>query len=415
MNLSAQFQAAKEAAAVLALLPEAVINDVLLQLARNLENDAGIILKANGEDLAKMDSNDSKYDRLLLTEERIRGIAGDIRAVAALPSPVGNILEERTRPNGLHLRKVTTPIGVIGIVYEARPNVTVDSFVLCFKSKNACALKGGSDAAASNAAMAACIRRTLRDASLPEGILLLLPPDRGAVAELLHARGLVDVVIPRGSQQLIDFVREEATIPVIETGAGIVHICVDKSADIAMAASVIFNAKTRRPSVCNAVDTVLIHRDMLPHLSQIVAPLAEKGVRIFADPRAFKSLEGSYDSSLLAPATEEHFGTEFLSLRMSIATVDDLDAALAHIRKHSSAHSESIIAQDEETISRFLREVDAAAVYANASTAFTDGGEFGLGAEIGISTQKLHVRGPMGLNALTTYKWEIRGNGQIRS
>ncbi|MFA6523650.1 MAG: glutamate-5-semialdehyde dehydrogenase [Candidatus Peribacteraceae bacterium] len=414
MNLTAQFQSAKDASRQLARVQDDVINGVLQKLATNLEKDTPVILATNGKDTAKMRSEDPKFDRLLLTKERINNIAKDVRAVAKLPSPVGKILEERTRPNGLHLQKISTPLGVIGIVYEARPNVTVDSFALCFKTRNACILKGGSDAAASNDAIVATIRRTLREAGLPEDCLVLLPPDRSAVAELLHARGFVDVVIPRGGQKLIEFVREEASIPVIETGAGIVHIYIDASADISMAASVIFNAKTRRPSVCNAVDTVLVHKDMLPKLIDIVAPLREKDVRIFADERAFKHLEGAYDKALLERAKEEHFGTEFLSLRMSIATADDLDAALAHIRKYSSAHSESIIAKDDAMIERFLREVDAAAVYANASTAFTDGGEFGMGAEIGISTQKLHVRGPMGLEALTSYKWVVRGKGQVR-
>jgi glutamate-5-semialdehyde dehydrogenase len=414
MNLSTQFRSVKDASRQLAGVQDDVINGVLQKLATNLEKDTPLILAANGKDTTKMRSEDPKFDRLLLTKERMSNIAKDVRAVAKLPSPVGKILEERTRPNGLHLQKIATPLGVIGIVYEARPNVTVDSFALCFKSCNACILKGGSDAAASNDAIVATIRRTLREAGLPEDCLVLLPPDRSAVTELLHARGFVDVVIPRGGRKLIDFVREEASIPVIETGAGIVHIYVDASADIGMAASVIFNAKTRRPSVCNAVDTVIVHQNLLPKLSEILAPLREKRVQIFADERAFKHLDGTYNKTLLARAKEEHFGTEFLSLRISVATVDDLDAALAHIRTYSSAHSESIIAKDDAVIERFLREVDAAAVYANASTAFTDGGEFGMGAEIGISTQKLHVRGPMGLEALTSYKWVVRGKGQVR-
>lgn len=398
----------------LAELPEKDIDSLLHSLADALERDTGNILEANKRDLARMNPEDPKFDRLLLNQERIHAIAEDVRTVAGLPSPIGRTLEEHTRPNGLNIAKVSTPIGVIGIVYEARPNVTVDSFSLCFKSRNACALKGGSDASFSNEAMAACIHRSLRDASIPEAVLLLLPSDRNAVQEMLHARGFIDVVIPRGSQKLIDFVREEATIPVIETGAGIVHIYVDKSADTDMAASIIYNAKTRRPSVCNTVDTVIIHEDRLRDLPQIVRPLEASHVRIFADKPAFDCLRGSYDSSLLEPAKEEHFGTEFLSLKLSIAIVRNMDEALAHIRQHSSGHSESIIAKDQEATERFLRDVDAAAVYANVSTAFTDGAQFGLGAEIGISTQKLHARGPMGLEALTSYKWIVRGNGQIR-
>lgn len=415
ISLIEHLQATKQASRILAGLPEKDIESFLHSLADALERDTRKILEANKQDLARMNPENPKFDRLLLNQERIHAIADDIRTVAGLPSPVGRTLEERTRPNGLRITKVSTPIGVIGIVYEARPNVTVDSFSLCFKSRNACALKGGSDASFSNEALAACIHRLLRDTSIPEEVLLLLPPDRSAVGEMLHARGLIDVVIPRGSQKLIDFVREESTIPVIETGAGIVHIYIDKSADVDMAASIIFNAKTRRPSVCNTVDTVIVHEDRLSDIPRIMKPLEASHVRIFADKLAFDHLRGSYDSSLLEPAKEEHFGTEFLSLKLSIATVRNLDEALAHIRRYSSGHSESIIAHDQKTIERFLREVDAAAVYANASTAFTDGAQFGLGAEIGISTQKLHARGPMGLDALTSYKWIVRGNGQIRT
>jgi len=414
-NLTEHLQATKHASRMLAGLPEQEVNAFLLRLADALQQDADQILQANQHDLARMNPEDPKFDRLLLNQERIQAIAKDVRTVAGLPSPVGKILEEHTRPNGLKISKISVPIGVIGIVYEARPNVTVDSFSLCFKSRNACALKGGNDASFSNEALAACIHRVLRDVSLPEEVLLLLPSDRSAVTEMLHARGLIDVVIPRGSQKLIDFVREESTIPVIETGAGIVHIYVDQSADVSMAASVIFNAKTRRPGVCNTVDTVIIHEDRLRDLPQIMKPLEAAHVRIFADKPAFDHLSGFYDSSLLEAAKEEHFGTEFLSLKLSVATVRNMDEALAHIRRYSSGHSESIIAKDQEAIERFLREVDAAAVYANASTAFTDGGEFGLGAEIGISTQKLHARGPMGLEALTSTKWIVRGNGQIRA
>ena len=414
-SLTEHLQATKQASMTLARLPEKDIEAFLHNLADALERDTGKILEANKRDLTRMDPEDPKFDRLLLNQERIHAIAEDVRTVAGLPSPVGKTLEEHTRPNGLQISKVSIPIGVIGIVYEARPNVTVDSFSLCFKSRNAGVLKGGSDASFSNEALVACIHRALCDASLPEEVLLLLPSDRSAVAEMLHARKFIDVVIPRGSQKLIDFVREEATIPVIETGAGIVHIYVDKSADVDMAASIIFNAKTRRPSVCNTVDTVIIHEDRLSDLLRIMKPLETSRVRIFADKPAFDHLHGSYNSSLLEPAKQEHFGTEFLSLKLSIATVQNMDAALAHIRQYSSGHSESIIAKDQEAIDRFLREVDAAAVYANASTAFTDGAQFGLGAEIGISTQKLHARGPMGLEALTSYKWIVRGNGQVRA
>lgn len=405
----------REASRTLASIPDDKINVALFSLADVLEQQADTILAANKEDLARMDPDDPKYDRLLLTKERISGISKDVRSVAKLKSPIGKILLERTLPNGLQLSKVTTPIGVIGIIYEARPNVTVDAFSLSFKSRNACALKGGSDAESSNEALVACIKNVLRDSDMPEESVYLLPPEREAVKELLHAQKYVDLIIPRGSQKLISFVREEATVPTIETGAGIVHIYVDQSADTRKAADIVFNAKTRRPSVCNSVDTVIVHADRLQDLRAIVAPLARKEVQIFADTKAYEVLKSSYPDALLAPAKEEHFGTEFLSLKLSIKTVDDIDEALHHIATYSSGHSEAIIAEDADAIQQFLEGVDAAAVYANASTAFTDGAQFGLGAEIGISTQKLHARGPMGLEELTSYKWLVRGNGQVRA
>ncbi|MDD5623218.1 MAG: glutamate-5-semialdehyde dehydrogenase [Candidatus Peribacteraceae bacterium] len=411
-----KFRSAKDASRVLAQVPDAAITDVLRSLAGNMEQDMGSIIDANKKDRNQMKENDPKYDRLLLMEERIRAMMRDVLTVSALPSPVGRIIESRTRPNGLVIEKISTPFGVIGIVYEARPNVTVDSFALCLKSRNACVLKGGNDAAASNEALGATIHRTLREAGLPEGALVQLPSDHEskALEALLQARGFVDLLIPRGGKGLIERVREEATVPVIETGAGIVHTYVDSSADIPMAAAVVCNAKTRRPGVCNALDTVLIHQEIVARIAEVLAPLAAKGVRVFADDRAFAHLADTYDAALLEHAMEEHFGTEFLSLKLAVATVDDLGAALAHIRTYSSGHSEAVVAQDKTVIERFLREVDAAVVYANASTAFTDGGEFGMGAEIGISTQKLHARGPMGLEALTTYKSVVRGNGQTR-
>lgn len=391
------------------------INDALIALADALENRAEEILEANKKDLARMDESDPTYDRLLLTKERIFDIANDVRSVAKLATPIGKKVLDRTLPNGLKLSKVTIPIGVIGIIYEARPNVTVDAFSLCFKSGNACALKGGSDAEFSNKILVECIHAVLRDNNIPEDVIYLLPSDREAVKELLHARKYVDLVIPRGSQRLISFVREEATVPIIETGAGIVHIYVDKSANVNKTTSIVFNAKTRRPSVCNSVDTLIIHKDRLSDLKEIVAPLAKKEVQIFADAEAYDALKDSYPHELLAPAKEEHFGMEFLSLKLSIKTVHTIDDALSHIAAHSSRHSEAIVADDDNAIQQFLREVDAAAVYANASTSFTDGAQFGLGAEIGISTQKLHARGPMGLEELTSYKWIVRGDGQIRS
>ncbi len=404
----------REASRVLAAVADDNINVALLTLADALEKQADSILEANKEDLERMDSNNPKYDRLLLTKERISAIAHDVRSVAKLESPIGKTLLERILPNGLQLSKITTPIGVIGIIYESRPNVTVDAFSLCFKSRNACALKGGSDAEHSNNALVQCIKDVLRNAGMPEDCVYLLPAEREAVKELLHAQKYVDLVIPRGSQKLISFVREEATVPTIETGAGIVHIYVDRSADIRKAMDIVFNAKTRRPSVCNSVDTLILHEDRLSDLKEVVAPLAERKVEIFADKKAYAALKGSYPDALLAPAKEEHFGTEFLSLKLSIKTVNDIDEALRHIALYSSGHSEAIIAEDANAVRKFLDSVDAAAVYTNASTAFTDGAQFGLGAEIGISTQKLHARGPMGLEELTSYKWVIRGDGQIR-
>jgi len=413
-NILSSLESTKESSRILATISDDSINSVLKSLAQKLVDQSDTILEANKEDLARMDPEDPKYDRLLLDKERIEGIAADLRSVASLQTPIGKILLERTLPNGMELSKITTPIGVIGIIYEARPNVTIDAFSLCFKSRNACALKGGSDASSSNSALVACIKEALQEAGIPEDVVYLLPPDREAVKVMLHAEGLVDVVIPRGSQNLIAFVRKEASIPVIETGAGIVHVYLDKSADIKKATDVIFNAKTRRPSVCNAADSLVVHEDQLSNLSAIVLPMADKKVEIFADSQSFEALKDSYPSDLLSHAEEEHFGTEFLSLKLSIKTVKDLDEAIEHVKIYSSGHSEAIVAEDKEAIETYLSRTDAAAVYSNVSTAFTDGAQFGLGAEIGISTQKLHARGPMGLEELTSHKWVIRGNGQIR-
>ncbi|MEI8230727.1 MAG: glutamate-5-semialdehyde dehydrogenase [Candidatus Peregrinibacteria bacterium] len=404
----------KNASYSLALLSEKTVNAVLSDIAKALINKQDTILKANARDLKRMNESDPRFDRLLLSPSRLKGIAADLETVVALPSPLGRTLEERTRPNGLHLQKISVPLGVIGIIYEARPNVTVDAFSLCFKAGNACVFKGGSDARDSNAALVKLIQEVLKKHGVDPQVILLLPPDRKAVAEMLTATNFIDVVIPRGSQKLIDFVRETSRIPVIETGAGIVHTYIDKSADVQKASDIVFNAKTRRVSVCNALDCLIIHESQLKNLQQIVAPLMQKDVEIFADAPSFKVLACSYEKELLKHAKPEHFGTEFLSYRMSIKTVKSLDEALAHIRKFSSKHSEAIIAEDKATIERFLNEVDAAAVYANTSTAFTDGAQFGMGAEIGTSTQKLHARGPMALPELTSYKWVVRGDGQVR-
>lgn len=389
-------------------------NKVLLDLANLLEDKTDEIIKANQFDLDKMAKNDPKYDRLLLNQERIRGIASDLRKVSSLSSPVGQVLEELSRPNGLYLKKVRVPLGVVAVIYEARPNVTIDVFALAFKTANAVVLKGGSEAQHSNQILVDLIHQSLIENNINPELVYLMPPEREAVHDLLNAVGLIDVCIPRGSQGLIDFVRKNAKIPVIETGAGIVHAYFDKSGDVAKGSKIIHNAKTRRVSVCNALDTLLIHRERLTDLPSLVDSLAEKKVEIYADNESYAVLDGKYPDSLLKHATPESFGTEFLDYKLSIKSVADLDGAIKHIMNHTSGHSEAIIAEDQPAIDRFLRIVDAAAVYVNASTAFTDGGEFGMGAEIGISTQKLHARGPMALPELTSYKWLIYGNGQTR-
>lgn len=404
----------KKAAAKLALLPVDTINKVLLQLADEAEKQTDYLLAENAKDLALMPESDPKFDRLKLTAERIKAIAADIRNVAGLPYPVGKTLEERSLPNGLQLKKITVPLGVIGIIYESRPNVTFDVFSLCLKSGNACVLKGSRDAANSNIAIAGLIAQVLQANGVDKDIVYLMPAEREATHSLLNAVGYVDIVIPRGSQALIDFVRQNARVPVIETGAGIVHTYFDHSGDLQKGIAVLDNAKTRRVSVCNALDCLLVHQARLTDLPALVKPLGDKEVELFADAEAFAVLQNHYPAELLKPATEESYGTEFLAMKMAVKTVANLDAALDHIAQYSSKHSEAIVAEDEVSIDRFLLAVDAAAVYANTSTAFTDGAQFGLGAEIGISTQKLHARGPMALAELTSYKWLVRGNGQVR-
>ena len=406
------FEAAKRGAAQVALIPDAERAAALEAVADAILAHSAEILSANAEDLARMDPQNPLYDRLKLSPERLEGIASDMRHVAALPSPLGRTLEDRTLPNGLRLRKVSVPFGVIGVIYEARPNVTFDVFSLCFKSGNASVLKGGSDADASNRAAVALIRRVLSERGLPEAAVTLLPPTHEAVGELLGAVGYVDLVIPRGGRRLIDYVRDNAKVPCIETGAGVVNTYFDVAGDLEIGRRIVLNAKTRRVSVCNALDCLIVHRDRLADLPALVAPLAEKDVRIYADEAAFAALSGHYP--LLESATPESFGTEYMDYKMAVRTVDSLDGALAHIARYGSGHSESIVTADAAAAARFQAEVDAACVYVNAPTAFTDGAQFGLGAEIGISTQKLGARGPMGLCEITTYKWLIDGNGQVR-
>ncbi|MBP3553592.1 MAG: glutamate-5-semialdehyde dehydrogenase [Bacteroidaceae bacterium] len=408
------FEQVQAASRELVMLDNDRINEILLAVADEAVAQTDYILAENAKDLARMDESDPKYDRLKLTAERIEGIASDMRKVAQLPSPLGRVLKHHVLPNGLELTRVSVPFGVIGIIYEARPNVSFDVFSLCLKSGNACVLKGGSDADCSNRAIVGVIHGVLSRFGVNPHVAELLPATREATAEMLHANGYIDLVIPRGSSNLINFVRANATIPVIETGAGICHAYFDKAADLEKGKAIVNNAKTRRVSVCNALDCLVLHEDRLADLPALCAPLSQCNVLIYADEPAYAALQGNYPAELLKPATPESFGTEFLSYTMAVKTVPTLETALEHIRLNSSKHSECIITEDEATVDRFLRLVDAACVYANAPTSFTDGAQFGLGAEIGISTQKLHARGPMALEEITSYKWIIKGNGQVR-
>ena len=408
-------QLLKDASYSLPMLEENQINDVLLTLADAIEKESAGLLEANARDLARMDRNNPVYDRLMLTEERLAGIASDMRHVAELENPVGKVIDERVRPNGMKLTRVRVPFGVIGVIYEARPNVSFDVFSLCFKSRNACALKGGSDAYDSNCAIVELIHRVLSDKGIDPHVVELLPAGHEAATELMKAVGLVDLLIPRGSARLIKSVREQAQIPCIETGAGVCHTYVDKEADLKKASDIIFNAKTRRVSVCNALDSLVIHADRLKDLPDMCIRMSVKNVVIEADDQAYAALVGKYPVELLQHATDESFGKEYLAYRMSIKTVSSFEEALMHIRRYTSHHSECIVTENAEHARLFQQYTDAACVYANVSTAFTDGAQFGLGAEIGISTQKMHARGPMGLEEITTYKWLINGDGQTRS
>ena len=405
----------REAARELAGCADQSIREVLYSLADRALEACEEILAANRLDLARMPESDPKYDRLLLNRERLGAITADLRFVADLPSPVGEILEQRRLENGLELSKVRVPMGVIAVIFESRPNVTFDVFALCLKTRNACVLKGSSDAHDTNTVIVRLMHEVLEAHGISSAAVFLAPPQREYLPAILQATGYIDLAIPRGSKGLIDFVRDNSRIPVIETGAGIVHTYVHASADLDKARDIITNAKTRRVSVCNALDTLVLDRTLLPELPGLLKVMGEEhGVEVFADPESFDALEGHY-AAALNRAEEEHFGQEFLSLRLSIKTVAGLEEALDHVHHHSSKHSEAIIAEDPGVIEQFLSQVDAAAVYANTSTAFTDGGQFGMGAEIGISTQKLHARGPMALPELTSYKWVVRGDGQVRA
>ena len=402
----------KSASRLIARLSDEERNAILLDLAQTTEAHTAELLAANALDLARMNQADPRYDRLQLTEGRLKDIAADLRKVASLPSPLGRVLKHSILPNGLELNRVSVPFGVIGIIFEARPNVCFDCFALCLKAGSACILKGGSDAKDSCTAIVGLIHEVLKRHGVAVEAALLLTSHEDT-DRLLTAHGLVDLIIPRGSSRLINYVREHAQVPVIETGAGVVHCYVDRAADMEKAKAIVLNAKTRRVSVCNALDCLIIHRDRLADLPALCQPLFEKNVFVEADEEAYNVLQGIVPS-LTGRAGGESFGTEFLALRIAIKVVGSLDEALEHIARYGSGHSESIVTEDTETARRFLAEVDAACVYHNAPTSFTDGGQFGLGAEIGISTQKLHARGPMALEEITTYKWLIKGEGQTR-
>lgn len=396
------------------LLPKDRLNEVLLAIADEAVAKAEYILAANAEDLAAMDPGHPMYDRLQLTVKRIEGIAADMRNVASLPSPLDKVLMETVRPNGMKITKVSVPFGVVGVIYEARPNVSFDVFSLCFKSGNVCVLKGGSDAWHSNRAIVDLIRSVLSRFGIDPNVVILLPAGHEAAAELMQAVGYVDVIIPRGGKGLIQFVRDNSRVPVIETGAGICHTYFDEFGDFDKAERIVFNAKTRRVSVCNALDCLIIHEKRLAELPALCRRLAQKNVTVYADEPAYAALDGHYPEDLLRHADSDSFGTEFLDYKMAVKTVATIHEALEHISLYSSKHSECIVSECQERIALFDRAVDAACVYTNVSTAFTDGAQFGLGAEIGISTQKLHARGPMALAELCSYKWIIKGDGQTR-
>ena len=407
------FDKTKKASLRLSSLSDKARNAVLLRLADAIVAEADTLLAANAEDLQNREPSDPLYDRLQLTKERLEGIAADMRKVVSLPDPLGRVLVDRVLPNGLQLRKVSVPFGVIGVIYESRPNVTFDVFSLCFKSGNACLLKGGRDAQQSNLAAVALIKRVLESMEVDTDVVNLLPATHEAAQALLSAEGYVDLVIPRGGKKLIQFVRDNARIPCIETGAGVVNTYFDAAGDLAKGIRIVTNAKTRRVSVCNALDCLIVHASRLADLPALVGEMAEK-VSLYADSRAYNALLGHYPAARLQPAGPDSFGTEYMDFKLAVKTVDSLQEALDHIRTYGSGHSEAIVTEDPAVATAFQQAVDAACVYVNAPTSFTDGAQFGLGAEIGISTQKLGARGPMGLEEITTTKWLITGSGQVR-
>ena len=414
MDLQKIFEKVKSASNELALIDDNKKNTVLCAVADAIIENQSRLLEANSRDLNMMDKSNPLYDRLQLTDKRLEGIASDMRHVSTLPSPLGRILVDRTLENGLHLQRTSVPFGVIGMIYEARPNVSFDVFSLCFKSGNACILKGGKDADESNQAIVDLIHNVLQSFGINPSIVELLPASHEATNAMLNAVGYIDLVIPRGGRKLIDLVRDTAKVPVIETGAGVVNTYFDEFGDMQIGRRIINNAKTRRVSVCNALDCLIIHSARLKDLSELCAMLSISNVELYADDSAYEALIANYPDELLHHATADSYGTEYMSYKMAIKTVPSIDKALEHIRAYGSGHSECIITEDQKRAERFQREVDAACVYVNVPTSFTDGGQFGLGAEIGISTQKLGARGPMGLEEITTYKWLITGHGQIR-
>lgn len=443
MELKETFQKVKAASKTLGLLSNEQRNEILQAVADAIIAETPALLAANAEDLAKMDKTNPLYDRLQLTEQRLQDIASDMRHVSTLPSPLGRVLKDKTLENGLHLQRVAVPFGVIGMIYEARPNVTYDVFSLCFKSGNACVLKGGKDANSSNTASIELIHKVLIKYGINPDVATLLPATHEATGEMLNAVGYIDLCIPRGGKKLINFVRDTAKVPVIETGAGVVHCYFDKDGDLEMGKRIITNAKCRRVSVCNALDCLLIHESRLSDLPALCEGLAEKQAKIHADAKAYEALKEHYPDTLLYKAEESEakmkeaglltadlqsadsteadanmksiWNTEWLSMQMGIKTVASEDEALEHIATYGSGHSESIVSNDEAAQKKFQALVDAACVYVNVPTSFTDGAQFGLGAEIGISTQKLGARGPMALEEITTYKWLITGQGQTRA
>jgi len=409
-----QLQAAAKAKQVLQQLSSDTKIIILNAIADGLVAHTAEILVANKIDLDRMSDEDPKKDRLLLNSDRLNGLSDSVKQIAQLSDPTNQLLLKKVLPNGLKIEKITVPLGVVGVIYESRPNVTIDVAALCIQSGNVCLLRGGSDALHTNEALLKIIHGILDEYGITRDIVQLLPVDRKHVSELLEATQYVDIIIPRGSQSLIDYVREHAKVPVIETGAGVCHTYVDRTADLDVAAKIVANAKISRPSVCNSLDTVLVDKDVAPEFLTKLTPYFEEAqVEVFADPTAYEVLRRENFSNLKA-AEEADFGREFLDLKCSVKTVGSLDEALEHIATYSSKHSECIVSTNELHIEQFLNTVDAAAVYANASTRFTDGGEFGLGAEIGISTQKLHARGPFALEKLVTEKWIVRGSGQFR-